>query len=381
MSIHMRQQFEIHEDQDGLFNLVLRDGTETRRIGIGSHKLGLLAPLNHSSLSDVNDRDCLQWLVHLGELAREKLLAMNQDAEADWNDLWKRFLDRTFSAPSPTGLVSYERWVRILADWAARHRPAVPLPRFLTRDLAARCLNDIAGRYVSVRRMAIFFKRLWETLGWDGDIWKARVRTTESEYYRRLSVGEVRRLARHLSDKGTQVCKALAEVVVLGYYTGLRLSDIVELETGELDADGTLVRLRPNKTRGRCRRLLAIPLVGEARICAAKRLAAMTTGEKLLFPELVGIRTSRLLCAAFRACRILKHDNGRASFHSLRATFISMMDEAGIPPHVTDAITGHSGGGMHARYSQPSISARATAIRNAIIPLEEKAGSDGVSES
>ena len=188
-------------------------------------------------------------------------------------------------------------------------------------------------------------------------------------------------MVQHLVRNGTRLYRALAEVAVLGYYTGLRLSDIVELELGELDAAGTIVRLRPNKTRTRCRRLLVIPLVGEARKCVAKRLLANGTGQNRLFPELVGIRASRLFSTAFRSCRIQKYDNGRASFHSLRATFISMMDEAGIPPHVTDAITGHSGGGMHARYTQPAISVLAAAIRKAIIPLDRHAGSDGMSES
>ena len=45
------------------------------------------------------------------------------------------------------------------------------------------------------------------------------------------------------------------------------------------------------------------------------------------------------------------------------------MDEAGIPPHVTDAITGHAGGGMHARYTQPSAETLQRAVLRAIPPL------------
>jgi len=64
-----------------------------------------------------------------------------------------------------------------------------------------------------------------------------------------------------------------------------------------------------------------------------------------------------------------KLGEARASFHSLRATFISMMDEAGIPPHLTDAITGHGGGGMHARYTQPSLDALRAAMTKALPPI------------
>ena len=71
----------------------------------------------------------------------------------------------------------------------------------------------------------------------------------------------------------------------------------------------------------------------------------------------------------FRAVGIVNKGPARASFHSLRATFISLMDEAGIPPHVTDAITGHAGGGMHARYTQPSAETLQRAVLRAIPPL------------
>jgi hypothetical protein len=69
----------------------------------------------------------------------------------------------------------------------------------------------------------------------------------------------------------------------------------------------------------------------------------------------------------------VRQDNGRASFHSLRATFISMMDEAGIPPYITDAITGHAGGGMHARYTQPAPAALLRAVTRALPPVSRRA--------
>jgi len=55
--------------------------------------------------------------------------------------------------------------------------------------------------------------------------------------------------------------------------------------------------------------------------------------------------------------------------NSLRATFISMMDEAGVSAHVTDAITGHAKQSMHARYTQPSGAALLEAVKKAIAPL------------
>ena len=45
------------------------------------------------------------------------------------------------------------------------------------------------------------------------------------------------------------------------------------------------------------------------------------------------------------------------------------MDEAGVQPYLTDAITGHAAGGMHARYTQPSLETLRAAILKAIPPI------------
>jgi integrase len=66
-------------------------------------------------------------------------------------------------------------------------------------------------------------------------------------------------------------------------------------------------------------------------------------------------------------------EGGHASFHSLRATFISLMDDAGAPVKVTDLITGHaSAGTMHDRYSQPDVEIARKWILKAIPPLDRE---------
>ena len=166
------------------------------------------------------------------------------------------------------------------------------------------------------------------------------------------------------------VHRALADMVAIGYYTGLRLSDVAELDQSEISWDGPFLRIQPNKVRHCKTQFLTIPLIGDA-LTRVRRLQALARPEDdgFIFPHHVRIHASQKISAAFRACDVHKHGNGRASFHSLRATFISMMDESGVPPHITDAITGHAGGGMHARYTQPSVAAMLRAVRHAITPL------------
>ena len=192
------------------------------------------------------------------------------------------------------------------------------------------------------------------------------------EHYRRLTLPEIRKVLSRLKDTKHN---DYADMVVIGYYTGLRLSDVAELECGEVSPDGTSLWIMPNKVRN-CRAMfLSVPLIHGARECVQRRLRLMSDGgctdidqdgHRYLFPKSARCRPSRPISAAFRACGVLKIGNGRASFHSLRATFISLMDEAGVSPHITDAITGHSNGGMHARYTQPTPSALIAAVQGAL---------------
>ena len=185
------------------------------------------------------------------------------------------------------------------------------------------------------------------------------------EFYRRLSIDEVRKVHGFLRERDSN----LADMVLIGYSTGLRLSDVAELEVREIDTDGCFLNIVPNKTMIKKPHPLHIPLVNQAQktVLAHKMSPADEDGH--LFPMTARHRPSRKIAAAFRRCGVLSLGRGRASFHSLRATFISMMDEAGIPPHVTDVITGHAGGGMHARYTQPSPDTLLAAVAKAIPPL------------
>lgn len=316
----------------------------------------------------------LAQLVRLGDEARRRLAKETTRTAVPWAKLWTAFCVR---APAPVPAASaatYRRWLDLLADAAPRHRA----PDALTADDARGVVSALAARYVSAPRFVVFYRRVWRALGWDAAVWpsgRALAAAADGapahEFFRRLETDEVRRVVRHLAAKGGDAkAAAFADMVRIGFSTGLRLSDVAELAREEVVADGTFLALQPNKTRHSKRRLVRIPLVGEARECVRRRVAAAeAAGEAFLFPAAARHRPTAGIARAFRACGVAKRGGGRASFHSLRATFISLMDEAGVPPHVTDAITGHAGGGMHARYTQPSDAALAAAVARAIPAL------------
>lgn len=311
------------------------------------------------------------WLAHLsriGAAAEREMQRRKAESSLTWRGLWDEFLSRAGGTISETSEWSYERWMRILSETA--EGLGLSPADISKRESYPRISSCLFGKYLSAKRMIVFYRRVWRTVGLEQDMWGAagavaRESSGEHEFYRRLSVDEVRSVYRWLS----RIHPELADMVAIGYFTGLRLSDVAELDASEVGCGGRFLVLVPNKTRQKKPRPLTIPLVNQAQAIVRRRLASLSGPDGFLFSSVARKRPSRKIAAAFRRCGILAAGNGRASFHSLRATFISLMDEAGVPPHITDSITGHAGGGMHSRYTQPSLEALMLAVSRAIIPL------------
>ncbi len=314
---------------------------------------------------DVNEVAWLEQLVRLGDEARARLAQLRTGDDLAQRDLWSVFLARTPKPIPSASRENYKHWLDVLASDKRVRAPAA-----LTADAARQIASDLRSRYVSADRMIAFFRRVWRVLGLDAAIWNGAAEESADahEYYRRLSHDEVERLLAYLAKRAASDDAAYSDMIVIGYYTGLRLSDVAELNRDEVSDDVCFLSLQPNKTRHHRHRLVRIPLVGLARVRVRARLIIMDA-DGYLFPSHTRRRPSCALGRIFRASGVVKQGNRRASFHSLRATFISLMDEAGVPPHVTDAITGHAGGGMHARYTQPSDAALTDAVTRAIPPL------------
>lgn len=310
---------------------------------------------------DVDERAWLLAMVRQGEEARCRLSYLETCEQVTWENLWPAFLFRIAPARvPPSGEVSYRRWLTVLAAHAVESAASTPVS--LGADAAKRITASLCARYAAVGRMVRFFRRVWASLGLDASIWAQAPRALRPpKRFRRLSVGEVRSIRAWLLARRH---RDLADILEIGYYTGLRLSDICELEFSEVAEDRRFLSLVPNKVRERKRLPLLIPLAGPAQAIVRRRLPRAPGP---LFPRLPapGVVSKRFRYA-FRSVGVGSNGIGRASFHSLRATFISLMDDAGVPPYLTDSITGHGGGTLHARYTQPSRQALAAAVRRAL---------------
>lgn len=307
------------------------------------------------------EEDFLRLLVRLGREAERRIGDRADETPVTWANLADRFFEESLRPVPCSSRGDYLRWLRYLSEWAGRH--GIVRPDKMSRNTAIESIAELFPQKASRERIQRFYRRVWKTLGWDETIWR-HVPSEEPrprEFYRRLDRHEIQRLVEDLNVRDRE----LHDMVIIGYYTGLRLSDVAELERAEIDIRRQALSIVPNKVRTRKPHALAIPLVREAWEIVSSRMS----GKAYLFSEMGRKRPSRRITKAFRRCKIEKKGCGRASFHSLRATFISLMDEAGVQPYLTDAITGHAAGGMHARYTQPSLEALRTAILKAMPPI------------
>lgn len=306
--------------------------------------------------------DWLRLFARLGLEAQKSLSSAQLHLKTpDWSEIGNNFFSKAYPPVPPASRRDYERWLINLTHWADQQKIATPGE--WDREQSASLAGELLARGTAPARRFRFYRRVWHALGLDPSVWNvpdALSRRTTEEHYRRLTTREVRRLLATARKRNAD----LADMILIGYWTGLRLSDVAELDRGEVLLSRKALRIVPNKVRVRKPRPLLIPLVGDAETVVRKRMRETTCGA--LFPSSLSIHLSRRICRLFKAARVWKVGNGRASFHSLRATFISLMDEAGIQPYITDAITGHASGGMHARYTQPALAVLRRAIAKAI---------------
>lgn len=365
----MKLNFGSIQRRGNILYLVTRLGGRSRWISLKTGDFNIAKKRARKLLPPEDSEQA--WLEHLSRLgARADLELRRRSALASltWRNLWDEFMARAAGTISEASETSYERWMRILAE-AADELGLLP-EDILKKDACAKITARLMGAYISARRMLVFYRRVWSTLGLDRGLWETSGAGTvkplrRHEHYRRLSLEEIRKVHGYLQSRN----RDLADMVVIGYSTGLRLSDVAWLEWSEIEADGRFLRVVPNKTHLTKPIPLKIPLTNQVRNLILRRRTSPPDGDPYLFSEDARHRPSRKIAAAFKSCGVFAHGNGRASFHSLRATFISMMDEAGVPPHITDSITGHAGGGMHARYTQPSPQTLLAAVKKAIPPL------------
>ena len=149
--------------------------------------------------------------------------------------------------------------------------------------------------------------------------------------------------------------------ILLGFYLGARLSDVINLTWESVDLAGGVITYEQGKTG----QVVTAPLHPDLDAHLSK-LAGDNPRAPLcpiLQKRSVGGRTglSQTFTLIMREAGIDQHQvkgkgkQGRAfsklSFHSLRHTFTSALANAGIPAEVRQKLTGHADAAMHQKYT------------------------------
>ena len=175
---------------------------------------------------------------------------------------------------------------------------------------------------------------------------------------RAFTLDELRLIKEHASGEWRSM-------LMFGLYSGQRLGDLATLRWENLDLVACELRLSTRKTDRTVRIPLADPLMGH--------IATLEAGERseFLHPKLAEIYESKgastlsnQFSSILAACglrrpvshrskgigRDAKREETAVSFHSLRATAVTLLHEAGIPAATVEEWVGHDSSEVHRAY-------------------------------
>lgn len=164
--------------------------------------------------------------------------------------------------------------------------------------------------------------------------------------------------ARMLIDAADGEWKTL---LLVGYYTGLRLSTAVTLRWDAVDLTAKTISVQKPGKGGRAVRipihdrlhdhLMSIAATDRADECILPDLAGADSGGKAGLSEEFKRIARRAGVDLMEVKRANGHKFCKRTFHSLRHGFVSALANEGVPPEQRRAITGHKTESVHARYT------------------------------
>ena len=171
-------------------------------------------------------------------------------------------------------------------------------------------------------------------------------RRNDSEHQRPITEAEFLRLY-------AAACDPWRTALLIGWHTGLRENDVASLEWDKLALDLTRDApiIKPGKT-ARFNRSVQVPVHPQlaAALAALPRDNAYVLGHWWPSGQ-VRQQDRRALAALFRSCDVRSDASGLVKFNSLRDSFITRMDAAGIPRHAIRGMVGHVSDDMTDLYS------------------------------
>jgi integrase len=196
---------------------------------------------------------------------------------------------------------------------------------------------------------------------------KDKVSDVEKDVFRPEQITDLIKAAPSEDWRGAILC---------GYYTGLRLRDVADLEWSAVDLDKHTITVTTRKTLTK----VTVPIHPQFRAWLEKQTRGI--GKAPVFPTLAGksgggksglsMAFKRIMERAKIKGRLLREANGAGrsqsslSFHSLRHSFNSAMANAGVSSEVRQKLTGHATAKMNAQYTHHELEELRAAV--SVIP-------------
>mgnify|MGYP000226302706 FL=1 len=270
--------------------------------------------------------------------------------------------------------------VTMFVDWCEDHHPEIRYVHEVTEHLAGeymRCLRNSGWSGQTQNNHLSALRSVWGVIRipafLNGNPWEAPERVEAvHERKRAFTLDQVKDLYNEAQEFESQWPGFWPAAVALGFHTGLRLSDVVQLEAEEYCRDEGVLRLVPNKT-WRKGQLLVLPLHDDF----DRWMPDVESG--YFWPELADYyaRTQgNDLFAEWRA--LVKHATGLVTrrdaredeqrkravvlygFHSLRHTYVSQARAVGAPIDDIQYAVGQGSPAMTRHYDQSRDAASRT---------------------
>ena len=246
-------------------------------------------------------------------------------------------------------------WERF-RKWLSGSYPQADTLNDISREIA-----DAYLKTLSKKRGATFnneknsLSAIWHVLsieaGIKENIWRLFAGAeNDSVRYRDFSLEEVKSIIA-VADEFWRVA------VAIGFYTGLRFKDVVFLRKTQIHGD--YIVLTPMKTR---RTHKNVNIYVHPSLKKILEYQVSIAQDDYLFPEAVSRYSTHAFQIEFGALldkvdedkgkkAITKDERGGVGFHSLRHTFVTMAEEAGISRQVIQGVVGHGSPVMTGNYS------------------------------
>ena len=221
--------------------------------------------------------------------------------------------------------------------------PEISMMDEVTEAIVGQFATEIRKQYapMTCRDTVQTLRRIWKTLKIEPNPWNALPPIKGEAHLRKAFTNEE---LKRIIDKADGELKTL---LIVGAYTGLRLSDAAKLQWEQITSAVDAVILRPHKTAHSSGRIVAIPIHATLKAALGPHKGAGYVMPKIALLSQPGrceaVQRHLRKCGIATTTEIEGYRRKAADygFHSLRSTFISRLADAGMPLAQIQGMVGH----------------------------------------